>query len=112
MDGVKEELSKSFPHFMYDHTNTPVETSWLSFTTILNAAMDTHITKKTLSGRWDHPWMTRDIRTKTRMYKKAKRTNDWQKYTAKQQQVKEDPIQAHQDHLVSILNFDDIDSNQ
>jgi len=119
MDGVRQELAQCFPRFNEEHSDSSVEDSWSAFKTIMNGAMEKHIPQKTLSGRWDIPWMTRDIkkqiRLKQRLYKKAKNTRlhtDWAKFKAKQVAVKNLLAQAHEDHLSSLLNFDNNDERE
>ena len=40
---------------------------YLSIKTIMNGDMEKHIPQKTLSGQWDIPWLTRDIKKQIRL---------------------------------------------
>ena len=106
MCGVREQLTHCFPQFNDECSDSSVEDTWSAFKTIMNGAMEKHIPQKTLRGRWDIPWMTRDIKKqiclKQHLYKKAKNTRlhtDWAKFKAKQVAVKDLLAQAHEDQL-------------
>ena len=65
MCGVRQQLTQCFPQFNDEQSDSSVEDAWSAFKTIMNGAMEKHIPQKTLSGRWDIPWMTRDIKKHT-----------------------------------------------
>ena len=119
MDGVKEDLKQKFPQFDETHRRLSVEDNWSAFKIILVETMKSHIPQKTLNGRWDIPWMTREIKNrinlKNRLYKKAKHTKklaDWTKFKTVQQQVKDELAQAHEDYVTSLLNINDTDDSK
>ena len=64
-----------------------VKENWKALKSAITTAIKDHVPQKQLSGWWNLPYMTRDlkrkIRTKARRYKKANRTGkteDWKKF--------------------------------
>ena len=113
MDNVRTDIKNKLPKFLEDHKESTVETSWSAFKSTMVSVMEDHIPSKTISGRWDIPWMNRDIkeqiRSKQRLYKKAKNTrlqSDWCRFKTKQQEVRDLLDQSHKEYLDSLLTFD------
>ncbi|KAK3732634.1 hypothetical protein QZH41_002190 [Actinostola sp. cb2023] len=70
-----------------------------------------HIPQKKISGRWDLPYLSRElkrkIRKKCRRYKKAKssgKAEDWKNFKDLRRTIKKDLQLAHDSYIKEILN--------
>ncbi|XP_048588419.1 uncharacterized protein LOC125572237 [Nematostella vectensis] len=88
----------------------PIETYWAFFKDTLSSIMDTYIPHKHLSGRWNVPWMTgeirRAIRKKQRLYNRAKTTqrqSDWMKFKKLRAKVKEQLRESYHSYIANLL---------
>jgi hypothetical protein len=109
MDNVKEHLRLGYDKF--SEIEQPVEGLWQSFKFVLFEAINAHIPTKEITGRWDIPWLTRDLkrftRIKQKLYNRAKNTNDkvdWLKFKEFRKAVKAKMLKAHDDYIMDLID--------
>ena len=88
---LKGEISSAWDKFQTSQSHDrSVEQNWCHFTSIILTAIKNHVPTKTISGRWNLPWITpglrRLMRKKQRVYNLAKRLQNpqhWKKFKEK-----------------------------
>ena len=88
------------------------------FVEVIRTSTEKHIPHKTLSGRWDAPWVNRNIkrliRKKKRRYDKAKQSGtpeDCETFKEFRRFVKQELIKNHDEYIKSILDADGKDNS-
>jgi len=75
-ENMRNEVSRFATEFLSSHANFSVEHNWSALKTFLTKAMETHIPSKKTSRRQHLPWLTGDLKRRSkkkhRMYKKAR----------------------------------------
>ena len=86
IENIREDMITFRRELEKDKTKSADE-KYNKFVEIIRASTEKHIPHKTLSGRWDAPWVNRNIkrliRKKKRRYDKAKqsgRPEDWETF--------------------------------
>ena len=84
------------------------EELWIMFRSGLEKSMRAHIPVKTLSSRWNIPWITagikRRIRQKQRYYNKARKTKkdaDWKKFRDLRRNIKNEIKIKHDKYVLN-----------
>ena len=87
------------------------------FVEVIRTSTEQHIPHNTLSGRWDAPWVNRNIkrliRKKKRRYDKAKQSGtpeDWEMFKEFRRFVKQELIKSHDEYIKGILDADGKDN--
>ncbi len=85
---------------------------WKIFTEKLQNSIKKHIPTKTISGRWDVPWMTQHIKCKIhqkhRMYNNASRTSKesyWRKFRNMRKHIKDLLKKSHTEYVMGLLDI-------
>ena len=95
-----EQLSNSI---LEDRAQNPVEYLWTRLKDGLTHIMDKHIPSRMTNSRKSLPWFNRKlkqmVRRKARLYKQAKRTNQWNEFNAFQKECKRAFKRAETDHI-------------
>ena len=98
------QVSNQSPH------DRSVEQNWYHLTSIILTAIKNHVPTKTISGRWNLPWITRGLRLtrrKQRVYNLAKRTQNLQhckKFKELRKTWKRSLLVAHNDYVRGLLD--------
>ena len=113
MDSVRNDLRKAFEDYLSSVAPfKSVQENYLFFKEKIMAVIKDHIPQRTLSSRWNLPWITNPIRRmmrkKQRLYNKAKKTGDvadWQKFKSLRKHIKKQLVIAHNDYVSDLLSF-------
>ena len=94
-----------------------VDEMYNKFVEVIRTSTEKHIPHKTLSGRWDAPWVNRNIkrliRIKKRRYDKAKQSGtpeDWETFKEFRRFVIHELIKSHDEYNKGILDTDGKDN--
>ena len=108
---LKGEISSAWDKFQTSQPHDrSVEQNWCHFTSIILTAIKNHVPTKTISGRWNLPWITRGLRLtrkKQRVYNLAKRTQNPQnckKFKELRKTWKRSLLVAHNDYVRGLLD--------
>ncbi len=78
MEGVREDLKTFYEEEILPFKDEmSVESTWKIFTEKLQNSFKKYIPTKTISGRWDVPWMTQHMKRK--IHQKHRMYNNYQK---------------------------------
>ncbi|WAR06007.1 LORF2-like protein [Mya arenaria] len=87
---------------------TSVHQLWNTFKEDLQSAISKHIPSKMKTRKNSTPWITRSVkrhlRRKAKLYKKAKKTNNWTKYRQCQKDCKRHLRQAEWTHINKVID--------
>ena len=118
LDAVKEYLDSKLESFKEKYKEINIEGYWTTFKSHLFNAMDQYIPSKTLTSRWNIPWINQNIkkmiRKKERLYKAAKRyqTEDhWKRFKQYRAQVKAEIDKARRKFIFDMLEVNGTTSN-
>ena len=108
---LKGEISSAWDKFQTSQPHDrSVEQNWCHFTSIILTAIKNHVPTKTISGRWNLPWITlglrRLMRKKQTVYNLAKRTQNpqhWKKCKELRKTWKRSLLVAHNDYVRGLL---------
>ena len=110
-ESLKNEISSAWDKFQTSQPHDrSVEQNWCHFTSIILTAIKNHVPTKTISGRWNLPWITRGLRLtrkKQRVYNLAKRTQNPQhckKFKELRKTWKRSLLVAHNDYVRGLLD--------
>jgi len=111
-ESLKDEISSAWDKFQTSQPHgKSVEQNWCHFTSIILTAIKNHVPTKTISGRWNLPWITpglrRLMRKKQRVYNPAKRTQNpkhWKKFKELRKTWKRSPLVAPNDYVRGFLD--------
>ena len=94
-----------------------VDEMYNKFVEVIRTSTEKHIPHKTLSGRWDAPWVNRNnkrlISIKKRRYDKAKQSgthDDWEMFNEFRRFAKHELIKSHYEYIEGILDTDGKDN--
>ena len=110
---LKDEISSVWDKFQTSQPHDrSVEQNWCHFTSIILTAIKNHVPTKTISGRWNVPWITpglRGLMRKTQgVYNLAKRTQNpqhWKKFKELRKTWKRSLLVAHNDCVLGLLDW-------
>ena len=113
-DGLRNSIINATSRFLSNCPDTkPIEDNWKFFKETLLTGLKQFVPNKTVSGRYNLPWITtkvkRLIRRKQRAYNRAKRSHkdvDWAKFRHLRKEAQKLMKQAHWDYVNSILDAD------
>ena len=112
---LKDEISSAWNKFQTSQPHDrSVEQNWCHFTSIILTAIKNHVPTKTISSRWNLPWITpglrRQMKKKQRGYNLAKRTQNpqhWKKFKELRKTWKWSLLLAHNDYVLGLLGWSD-----
>ena len=112
---LKGEISSAWHKFQTSQSHDrSVEQNWCHFTSIILTAIKNHVPTKTISGRWNLPWITpglrRLMRRKKSVYNLAKRTQNpqhWKKFKELRKTWKRSLLVAHNNYVLGLLDWSD-----
>ena len=88
-----------------------VDEMYNKFVEVIRTSTEKHIPHNTLSGRWDAPWVNRNIKRlisiENRMYDKAKQSGtpeDWETFKEFRRFVKHELFKSHDEYIEGILD--------
>ncbi|XP_072022866.1 uncharacterized protein [Amphiura filiformis] len=81
IEGIEKELNEFSQDFFASNKSRSTSENWDHFKATLECVMTNHIPTKTISGRWNLPWMNDDL--KRLMKKRRRRYDAWKKYGLK-----------------------------
>ena len=113
---IREDLI-TFRRELEKDMTISVDEMYNNFVEVIRTSTEKHIPHKTLSGRWDAPWVNRNIkrliRIKKRRYDKAKQSGtpeDWETFKEFRRFVKHERIKSHDEYIKGILDTDGKDN--
>ena len=112
---LKDEISSAWNKFQTSQPHDrSVEQNWCHFTSIILTAIKNHVPTKTISSKWNLPWITPGLRRlmkkKQRGYNLAKRTQNpqhWKKFKELRKTWKWSLLLAHNDYVLGLLGWSD-----
>ena len=111
---MKSDLQNFHGQFFPDYSQRSTNENWLMVKDFLLNTMERHIPSKTTKSQASKPWITpqlkRMIRRKTRLYKKAKRTNstsDWDQFKSFRKEVQKKIRTSYWSYTNQMLNDPD-----
>ena len=112
---LKDEINSAWDGFQTSQPqDRSVEQNWCQFTSIILTAIKNHVPTKTISGRWNLPWITPGLRRpdeeKNRVYDLAKRMQNpqnWKKFKELRKTWKRSLLEARNNYVLGLLDCSD-----
>ena len=115
LPAIRQDLQTFHESLITNHDGKSVEETWTLFKGTLNDLMRKHIPQKTISGRFNLPWITteikRKVRLKQRLYNKARDTMDqtkqkieWDRFKQTQKETRTEISKSYWDYINNCLD--------
>ena len=117
VEGIAEDLKEFAEGFTATGNDRSCSENWTLFKEALDKSMTSHVPTKTLSGRWNLPWMNKNI--KRLMKKRQRKYNSWKKYNdgadlAEYKKLKDEVTaalkQAHDKYIDGLFEAEDTEN--